>query len=221
MKKLLFILPLLLLGTACKKDSSEIDQAKIFQNYTMTYDEDTDKTTVSAYFYEEKLGGKNLELTGTSSITMNGTAMTKSGTTYSSTVDGNLATATVIFTDNDGKAYTNTINKANAIGNDSQVYLDNSSTGYWYWYGSAITSGETVDLTMTSQVDNTKYCSFSETTLGRDYVKMLGSSLSVLPAGNTKVFISRTFSTTSGNFATVGGKISAIYKPLYNYVEIY
>ncbi len=221
MQKLLFILPLLLLGTSCKKDSSEIDQAKIFQNYVMTYDEDLNKTTVSAYFYEDKLGGKNLELTGTSSVTMNGNAMTKNGTTYSTTVEGNLAVATLIFTDNDGKAYTNTINKANTIANDSQTYLDNSSTGYWYWYGSTITTDESVNLVLTNVADNSITASFNENVVGRSYVTLTGSSLSSLPEGNTKVEIKRSKSTTSGNFATVGGKISANFKALYNYVSVY
>lgn len=221
MKKLLFIFSLLLLGTSCKKDSSEIDQAKIFQNYTMTYDEDTDKTTVSAYFYEEKLGGKNLELTGTSSITMNGNAMTKSGTTYSSTVDGNLATATLIFTDNDGKAYTNTISKVSYIANPATTYLENGVSSYWYWSGNAISTDETVNLVFANVADNTKSATFNESTVGRGYLTLSASSLSALPDGNTTVNIKRSKSTSAGSFAAVGGKITATYKALYNYVEVY
>lgn len=221
MKIILFLSVIILLTSACKKDSSEIDQNTIFQSYSMVYDEETDQTTVSANFYEDKLNGKNLELTGGSAVTMNGTTMTKGGSTYSITVDGNLVTASLIFKNAEGKQYSNTINKANYISNDAQIYLNKNTTGYWYWLGNTIASGEKVSLALTNVADNAQSQSFSETTIGRDYVKMLASSLINLPDGNTKVTISRSRDISTGDFATVGGKISATYKGLYNYVEIY
>ena len=221
MNKILFFSLFLVLVSACKKDSSEIDQNTIFQNYVMIYDEEADQTTVNAYFYEDKFNGKNLELSGGSSITMNGAAMNKSGAVYSKTVDGYLTTASMIFTDSEGKQYANTINKANAIGNENQVYLDKSFTNYWYWNGNTIASGETVNMTLTNVADNAISESFKETTVGRDYVQLNASSLINLPVGNTKVTISRTKEITTGNFTSVGGKITATYKGLYNYVEIY
>ncbi|MFN5417835.1 MAG: hypothetical protein ACK5B9_12325 [Flavobacteriia bacterium] len=221
MKKILFISAIILLASACKKDSSEIDQNTIYQSYSMVYDEETDQTTVSAKFFEDKMNGKNLELTGGSKVTMNGSTMTKNGTTYSSTVDGYLATASLIFTNSEGKEYANTINKANPITNDDEMYLNKNITGYWYWFGNTIASGEKVSLSLINVPDNSLSQSFSETTIGRDYVKMLASSLINLPDGNTKVTISRSKETTTGNFATVGGTITATYKGLNNYVEIY
>jgi len=207
--------------TSCKKDSSEVDQEQIFQSYTMTYDEDANETTVYARFFEEKLNGKALELSNGSTVSMNGTVMKKSGTSYYTTVSGNLALASIIFTDTEGKKYTNTISKVSYIANEATNYQDNSFTDYWYWNGSQIAAGETVKLVFTNVDDTSISASFEENVVGRSYVTMPYSSLSTLPAGDAKVEISRTKTINTGDFSSVGGKIVVSYKALYNYVEIY
>ena len=176
MNKILCFIALFTIIFSCKKVSSEIDQSKIFQSYTMIYDEGTNKTNVSAYFFEEKDGGKNLELSGSSSVTMNGAAMSKSGQTYFSLIDGNLASAVVVFTDTEGKTYTNTLSKANFISNESSTDLSKSISSYWYWGGTTIVAGETINIKFINVADNTKNASFTETTLSKSYLTLHANS---------------------------------------------
>lgn len=62
----IFLLIFLLMGilSACKKDSSEIDQNRIYQEYSVVYNNQTGNTEVSATFREDNAFGKKLKLTG-------------------------------------------------------------------------------------------------------------------------------------------------------------
>lgn len=225
MKKLfklsLFILPVMLLGVSCKKDSSKISQDSIYQKYTMNYDEFANKTTLTAYFYKDENGGKNLELSGSSNVTMNGTTLSYSGGSYSTVVNGVVSSAVFVFTDTDGKTFSNTLYPANYVSNYATSYLNNGVSSYWNFGGDDVASGEEVKVTFVSQVDNSKSVTFSSTTVGSSSITMAGSSLSVLPNGNATAKICRIKTGTTGNFTSVGGTTVSTYTGLENVVEVY
>lgn len=212
---------LLFLSFSCKKDSSKINQDSIFQKYTLNYNENTDKTTLTATFYEDKNGGKNLELSSGSGVTVNGAALSFSSGSYSTSVDGKLTSAVFIFTDTEGKTYSNTVSPAGFVSNENTAYLDNGLSSYWTFGGSSVASGEEVKVEFISQVDATKSASFTEKTASATYITMSGSSLSVLPDGNANAKIYRTKTISTGSFTSVGGSIVTSYTGLENVVQVY
>lgn len=221
MRSILFLALSAAFIVSCKKDSSKVNQDKIFQTYKIVYDAETNKTTFYAQFNEEKENGKDLELTGSSSITVNGEAMSRSGSVYSMTVNGFSSTGTFVFTDTDGKTFTNTITGEQSIGNDSGSYLDMNSANYWYFSGANIASGETVNVSVVSNSDSGKSASASSSTSGNGYVLMTVSNMSNLITGDATAVTKRTSETTSGNWTSAGGKLVSTYASTKSIITVY
>lgn len=212
MKKLLAVaVGILLLNTACKKDSSEIEQQKIYQSYEIAYDENTNKTTISARFSENDASGKKIELSSGSSVTFNGAALSYSGGSYTATMDGKATTATFVYTDLDGKTYSNNLSHANSIANDNIGTMYNNVTYYWYFGGTAVGTGEIIEFYLVNNADSGHSIYLSNSTVGDTYLTIGSDKLSTLPMGYTTAKIKRTKVINTGNFATVGGKITSKY----------
>lgn len=110
MKKLLMVLPALLILVGCATENSDlVDQNRIRQAYIVSYDEDRDVTSATAYF---KFGSTDLSLKKGSSVT-NDTIPLKEknvlGTLYTGEVQGFSAHQTFTFVDTQKKTYVNSI----------------------------------------------------------------------------------------------------------------
>ncbi len=221
MKHLIIALATVGLFTACKKSSSNVNQDKIYQTYKVNYNEETNTTTFYATFNEDSKDGKALTLSDDSSIKLNGATMEKNGSTYSKSFSGNVTSGTFVFTDSNGKSYTNTINGASFISNSGTSYIFKNSAEYWYFGGNSIGTGETVSVSIKNVADNTKSASASSSAVGIDVITITTSAMTNLVVGDASAVTTRTKVTTSGNFAAVGGRMESSYSSLKNVIYVY
>lgn len=206
--------------TSCKKDSSEVDQDKIFQKLTITYDEETNTTTYTANFYEDKENGRSIKLDDGSYVSVDGHEMGRSGTTYSHSVSGYDASAQFIFTDVEGNEYINTANATTYVTNDNDIYIDNNVPAYWTWGGDALDIDEEVDLVFRNNNDGTQI-SYNEDSYGQNTIAMSTASMNNMTLGLARATITRTKTVYTGNFTSVGGKILSSYAGVQSTVEFY
>lgn len=127
MNKILLYITVPLFLASCAGESKKadaIDNNKIYQRYSISYEERNEKTSVQAEFRigaywdrmeEEKTGGEAVEFASPDAITYNGEVMKKdnsafTGAYYSLNKEGTYTpTHTWIWTDAKGKKYTNSI----------------------------------------------------------------------------------------------------------------
>lgn len=221
MKHLFIALVLISVVASCKKNSSKVNQDKIYQTYKVSYNEETNQTTFTARFNEESKDGKDLELSDESTIMMNGAAMDKSGASYTKTFNGLVSSGTFVFTDSNGKSYTNTINMCSFISNSGQSDLYTNSAEYWMFGGNEIGQNETVSVSIKNVADNTKTASASSSTVGAYYLTLTTSAMTNLPTGDASAVTTRTKVTNTGNFTSAGGRFEASYLSAKSILYVY
>lgn len=209
MKYLLLLIPILLIS--CKKDSEAVNQEEIYQAYEMSYNESTNQTTFTANFYLKADGGKRLKLTGDSFVTVNGSSMNRSGSTYTRSFDGYLESGSFVFTDAKGKEYTNSVLYENYVQNDLSNALQRNFDCYWQFVGPTVASGETVSVSIRSQESAGGTATGSTTQDGAYYVHISANQMNQLPVGFATATTTRSSVSLSGNWAKVGGKKKSEY----------
>lgn len=215
---LLFISLFFLLS--CNKDTSKIDQDKIFQSYEMTYDEDNGQTSFYASFHKENAEGKVLPLGKNSTITINGEPMNRLKKTYGKTFEGQLTSGTFVFTDEDGKTYTNTIMPAQPISNGTQTHVNSGVNTYWHFDGAPIGSGEAVTVYIYSYADEGGSSVSKSTEAGATSVLLRVADMSTLVSGQGILSIKRSVTFTNGNWTNAGGKKVSNYIPTTQQITI-
>lgn len=183
-KNKLFILPVALLliagcNLASKKDSSSIDQSKIETVYSITYEGETGEVSATATFNytNEKDDLEQFELDGKSSVTLNGKTMKPKsipiiGGVYHNVENMNYQEKnTFVYTDNDGKIYTNTVSFKPVTVTTSRNDVDDPDTWYfelsrtmdstesmWLFLdGDTLVESERIDIQMTDSTENGYY----------------------------------------------------------------
>lgn len=209
MKYLVLLIPILLVS--CKKDSEAVNQDEIYQSYEISYNEGTNQTTFTANFYFKADGGKRLKLTGDSFVTVNGSTMIRSGSTYSRTVDGYLESGNFVFTDAKGKEYTNSVLYENYIQNDLSTAIQRNFDCYWQFVGATVASGETVSVSIRTQEAAGGTATGSTTQNGAYYVRITANQINQLPAGFATATTTRSSVSSNGNWAKAGGKKKSEY----------
>lgn len=209
MKYLVLLIPILLVS--CKKDSEAVNQDQIYQAYEMSYSEATNQTTFTANFYLKSDGGKRLKLTGDSFVTVNGSSMIRSGSTYSRSFDGYLESGSFVFTDAKGKEYTNSVLYENYVQNDLSNAVQRNFDCYWQFVGPTVASGETVSVSIRSKEDAGGTATGTATQNGSYYVRITASQMNQLPAGFATATTTRSSVSLTGSWTKVGGKKKSEY----------
>lgn len=221
MKKILSLALVTLMVVSCKKDSSKVDQDKIFQEITCTYDAELNTTKVSIHFHEDNIDGKSLELSGDSKVTVNGTVADRSGSIYSLTLTGLVNNVPVVFTDIDGKTFTNSVNPESSISNDTDYYITKTAASSYYFGGNAVATGETVTVKFVNNADSDNSASISQTSVGAYHIALTSTNMSGINYGLATATTTRQSSISTGNFTSVGGIIKSSYSSTKSVKEIY
>jgi len=112
----LFVGVVFFTGGACPSNdttpSNKVAQTEIYQSYSVT--QDGANYDVTAYFRVGGRTGTTLALSAPSNVTFNGRKMeehlnTSSGTYYTTVVPANTPNGSFVFTDRNGRSYTNNI----------------------------------------------------------------------------------------------------------------
>lgn len=221
MKYTFLLLAGLLLFGSCNKKSSRVDQAEVFQRLQMTYDADENKTIFSAQFSRKKENGKVLKLDGGSSVTVNGQSMEFLGVAYSLKLDGLIDTGVFVYTDNDGKSYTNVVTAIGGISNGStyNIYKTNSQNE-WTFGGNPIQTGEEVSVEFVNQSNAGSSARSRSTAEGATSIIITSYDLENLELGYATATTIRTKSIETGNFSAAGGLIVSSRKSIKTTVNV-
>jgi hypothetical protein len=218
----LFFMMLLLFG--CKKfkskNSSEVTQNSIFQFYRLEYDAEENKSYLKAFFQEDSDQGVYLKLDGNSSVYANNQIMNNSGTDYYNTYNGFLDSINLIYTNNDGEQYANTIYSEDYIANDNTNLISKSLNSTWLFDGVQINTGETIDLKIQMKNDLAKIANVSSSIQGATFLNLTVSNLQKLIPGIAQVSTSRTSYDYTGNWTNSGGTKKSKYTSVINDVNV-
>jgi hypothetical protein len=209
MKRILFVILLIGLISACRKNSSEIEQNRIYQEYDVVFNSQTGNTEVSATFREDNASGKILRLTGGAKVYFNEQQISGKSNFYK-TYSGFISPVKIEFVDSDGKKYTNYSFGINSVDVSPLQNFISGTNNYFSWGGSAIGENESV----------TFYAKNSEGTSNDQRVSQQGASAINLNSTFFDNFQLQFFTywlkrkriSYLGDFAIVGGRFSVYYR---------
>jgi hypothetical protein len=166
MKKYLFItlLPGLFSCAEESKKSDKVNIDEVYQHYTASSSEGSSNFTSRAQFQTgaqwdrletEKSGGVTVELTGSSQVTLNGQPMQKDhgvmdGTYYTGSSAGNQITW--VWTDNNGKTYTNSATMEPISFGVAPRFLNSANDLTISWKGAPVRENEKVRIAMNAKI---------------------------------------------------------------------
>ena len=209
MKRFLIVVLLIGLISSCRKDSSEIEQNRIYQEYDVVFNNQTGNTEVSATFREDDASGKILRLTGGAKVYFNEQQISGKSNFYE-TYAGFVSPIKIEFVDSDGKKYTNYSFGINYVDVSPLQNFISGTNNYFSWGGSAVGENESV----------TFYARNSEGTSNDQRVSQQGASAINLNSTFFDDFQNQFFTywlkrkriSYLGDFAIVGGRFSVYYR---------
>ena len=209
--------------TACKKEASiNIDQNRIYSDYEVKYDQESNRTTVQATFRVDHNSGKKLELTYPSRVGFNEEAMSWRNLAgiYEAHFSGNITHGSFTYFDAEGNRFDNAGAAINPI--DLPYGMNNiSKNGNFFlpWNGAALQQGETVEVVISGGSQSGKE-TFQATVVGASYISLPEYKLDRLEVGTARIQISRekTVSLQQSNLS--GGRITSKYESREIMVDI-
>jgi hypothetical protein len=202
------------LYTACKSEpSSDVNQDKIYTEYTLYYDGNADKTYARASFKFSNIAGTLLQLDSPSEVTFNGDVLTFNSTLayYEKEYAGLKSSGTFIWTDLNGTSYTNAITMKpitfpaviDSINKDSAFGLT--------WVGDSLTTDESVTLTAVDASLSPQI--FYQNDLNSQSIILAANQLALLLDGTSTLNFDRYYKPALTSFNTAGGLITGRYRP--------
>lgn len=201
--------------TACKKENSiNIDQNRIYSNYTVEYNQHSNQTSVNATFRVDHNSGQKIELTYPSRVGFDGETMSyrKIRGQYDLNRPGNTLSRAIVYYDIDGNEFSNS--GQNMSGIDIPIGLNSISKGgnfFLPWAGGPIASGETVKVTI-SGGNQSGSKTFTANSVGANYIILDQYKLQNLVAGTATIQIERSVSNALSQSSLAGGRITSTYK---------
>jgi hypothetical protein len=201
--------------TSCTKEiSKNVDQAKIWTYYELSYTEAENKTYATATFRFSNENGTKLMLSDPSTVSVDGAELEwKSDNGYYQTeFNGLKATASFNWVDLDGNSYTNDIELRDiAFQNPaSNLFFQDSITSFM-WAGLALDSNESVSLTIDG-VGETDRRIFSIDTLGATTITFDSLALSQIDSGIVSLVLNKRYSPDLLEQTERGGLIIGRYQ---------
>jgi len=215
MKRILFFTLLIVLISACRKDSSEIDQNRIFQQYTVLYNNQTGNTEVSATFREDNASGKILRLTGGAKVYFNEQQIIGKSN-FSQTYSGFISPVKIEFVDSDGKKYTNYSFDIDYVDVNPLENFISGTNNYFSWVGSTV--GENESITFYARNSEGKSNDQSVSQQGSSAINLNSTFFNDFQNQFFTYWLKRKRTSYLGEFAIVGGHFSVYYRSK-DYVE--
>jgi hypothetical protein len=154
--KFLLLSGIALLFVACEaEDSVDVNQNKIYTDYEVFYDSNSDKTWVVARFKFGNATGTVLELKDVAFVTFNGDTLPYNGwyAGHFKEYAGRISTGSFSYTNNDGDIFVNSIPSVDTIAFPSDLdTLDKSAAYTITWGGRTLAADENVGIFIGSWV---------------------------------------------------------------------
>jgi len=210
-----FALLSILFFTACKKEASiNIDQNRIYSDYAITYNQESNITKVSATFRVDHNSGKKVELTYPSRVGFNEQAMAwrNLGGFYETQFSGNVMHGSFTYFDTESNRFDNVGAVVNPI--DLPFGMNNiSKNGNFFlpWTGEALQHDEVVEVVISGGSQSGKE-TFQATVVGSSYISLPQYKLERLEAGTAHIQISREKTVGLEQSNLSGGRITSKYE---------
>ena len=218
MRKLILILCSVVALSACKKEVSKlVDQDKIWTNYELFYDQNTDKTYATATFRFSTEIGTQLELSEPSSVTVDGSEMSWNSDLayYTFEFTGFKTAATFNWVDTDGNAYENDIEIRDidypAVLDDTLLHSE--AVNYFSWAGmTELDSSESVNLVLDGEGETDRR-TFSVDTLGATVMTIDSLLLLQVDSGMVELILDKLYTPALQEETSRGGLLRGRYRP--------
>lgn len=214
----------LMLGLiACEKeDSSDVNQDKIYTEYEVFYNANTDKTTVIARLRFGSPTGTLLEATDAANITFNGDTLGYnifySG--HTKEYAGLISTGTFVYTNVDGNQFSNTPPAMDLINFPADFdTIIKSQANTFTWVGNPLNSNERANLYVGTWTWGQDAAFFAYTN-GATNIVMGLNNLNNLAVGNSTCYLDRVQEVQVSQGTSEGGVIRTRYRPLNKQVQI-
>jgi hypothetical protein len=215
-----FILSSVIFISCEKEESKNVNQSRIYTEYELFYDENTNITYASAWFRFSDAVGKQLQLSAPSTIKFNNEALPYDQilNNYRKEYAGKINSGTFVFTDVDGKTYSNQVSLAPAIANPANLEPITKDKSYTYtWVGDALKRNELVSLTIGSGTTIEVFLQVAE---GAQQLVLPLTQLNKLLAGTGNCQLDRVAEGNVSQATAVGGKTRGKYRALNKSVEV-
>ncbi len=211
---ILFSLALLGLSSCIREDSDAVDQDRIFTEYELFYDANSDKTFARATFKFSNIFGTKLELVSPSTVTFNGEILTFNAVLayYEKEYAGLVDNGTFQWTDTQGNTFTNSINFTSIDYPDGITSISRDESFELNWEGSALMEKENVTLVINGENELDAQTFFTND-IDAQSIILDKSKLERLGAGEGTVFMDRRKQPDLVEKTNAGGIIIGRYRP--------
>lgn len=211
------LLGVLLTPGACQmaEQSVNVNQSRIWTDYELHYDANTDLTTARASFRFGSALGTPLDLTAPSEVRFDGELLARQvqmGTgivTYERTFAGEVSSGTFRFEDTEGEVYSNGATLRPVAFPASVGPIDNDGSYAFDWVGAALGSDEQVDVTLWRLVPGSASLGlFPQTQDGARGVVMDAVQLRHVSPGDVALKMERRWRGAPGRAPDAGGRLT-------------
>lgn len=202
------------LFTACKSEpSSDVNQDKIYTEYTLYYDGNADKTYARASFKFSNVAGTLLQLDAPSEVTFNSDVLTFNSTLayYEKEYAGLKSSGTFVWTDLNGTSYTNAISMKSITFPAVVDSINRDSSFELSWVGDSLSTDESVTLTMVDASASVQI--FYQNDINSQSIILAANQLGYLLDGNATMNFDRYYKPDLTQQNTAGGSITGRYRP--------
>lgn len=205
------------LFTSCEtEDSSDVNQDKIYADYELFYNSNTDKTQVIARFRFGNPTGTLLELTDPASVKFDGENLPfkplYSG--HFKEFSGKLEAGTFLYTNVDGTTFENILPSYESIAFPESLDTISKTNAYTLeWEGDALKEDQNVGLFIGSWVWG-QDALFIQSEQGSNSIVMGTDQLANVQAGQTTFYMDRATEKDVEEGTSEGGKIRAKFRAL-------
>lgn len=212
-----------LISSCAKEDSVDVNQDKIYTDYEVFYNKNTDKTWVIAKFRFGGATGTILELTDGAKVTFDGTPLPYISWTggHFKEYAGRLTTGTFVYTDVDGSVFTNSIPSVDTLAFDPAFdTIDKAVANTLTWQGSALATDEHVGVFVGSNWVWGEDALFLQTANGATDLVMGVTQLADLAVGPATAYMDRVNAVNVAEGTSEGGRIRAKYRATNQAIEV-
>ncbi|MEM9934026.1 MAG: hypothetical protein AAF824_10455 [Bacteroidota bacterium] len=220
---LLALLALAAFWSACDVESSaDVNQARIYQDYELFYNSNTDKTWVIARYRFGGPTGSLLQLADPASVTFNGEVVPFSPIFggHQREFPGRADGGTFVYTNTIGEVYTNSVPVYESIQFPTDLdTLSRSSASSITWEGTALKENQLVGLFIGSWTFGDDAL-FIQTGAGETDIVMGTDQLGNLPTGTSTLFMDRSTDVPLTEGTEEGGRIRGKFRALNKQITV-
>jgi hypothetical protein len=204
--------------TSCEKpaDSKDVNQDKIYGEYELFYDKNTDKTYASAIFKFNSGVGTPLQLTAPSEIKFNSDLIPYDPIFgyYRKEYAGQINSGTFNFKDVNAVVYSNVVNLSKVINNPTIDTIRRTGAYTYTWVGDSVIQNELIGLTIGNVANPLNLQVFLQNTLNSKNIVLPLTQLNQLPVGMSYCQLDRQIEAAATGTTSAGGKIRGKYRGL-------